>query len=164
MAKPVMMFPDLKKTKRDELLAKLSDAPVEHAEALLELYELVQVLHDRGILDLLRGLAGASDDVIGRLAVGLSAPETIRASRNVIELAKVLAKIDPDELQGNIDQGELLLKRQNAASGKPGLWAIIRRMTSSDAVRALALFAEVMNVIGRRVSERSEASRKQRAG
>ena len=46
MAKAITVFPRLK-TERDELLTKLSEAPVEHAAALLDLYELAQVLHER---------------------------------------------------------------------------------------------------------------------
>ena len=53
MAKPVTVFPKLK-TERDESLTKLSEAPVEHAAALLDMYELIQVLHEHGTLDFLR--------------------------------------------------------------------------------------------------------------
>jgi hypothetical protein len=51
------------------------------------------------------GLAGASDGVIGRLAEGMSTPESIWALRNIIEMTKLLARIDPEELRHTIDQG-----------------------------------------------------------
>jgi beta-phosphoglucomutase-like phosphatase (HAD superfamily) len=34
---------------REELRNRLENAPVEHAEALLDSYELLQQLHDRGV-------------------------------------------------------------------------------------------------------------------
>lgn len=164
MAKPVTMFPKLR-SEREELLTKLSEAPVEHAAALLDLYELVQVLHEHGALDLLRGLAGASDDVIGRIAEGMSTPESIRASRNVIEMTKLLSRIDPDELRQTLDEGsQFLASRQEADSEPPGLWTIFRRMTSRDGRRALALIAETLNVFGRRLGERGKDTREQRTG
>ncbi len=48
---------------REDLQRKLAEAPVEHAAAILSLYELVQKLHDSGSLDLLRGFfwRGRSD-------------------------------------------------------------------------------------------------------
>jgi uncharacterized protein YjgD (DUF1641 family) len=163
MAKPVTVFPKLR-SEREELLAKLSDAPVEHAAALLDLYELVQVLHKHGTLDLLRGLVGASDDLIGRLAAGLSKPESIRASRNVIEMTKLLSQIDPEALRRTIDQGgQFLASEQIAHSEPPGLWNIFRRITSRDGRRALALIVEVLNEIGSRLKDRGDIGRTQKA-
>jgi uncharacterized protein YjgD (DUF1641 family) len=151
MAKPVTMFPKIR-NEREELLAKLSDAPLEHAAALLDLYELAQVLHEHGTLDLLRGLVGASDDLIGRLANGMSKPESIRASRNLVELVKLLSWFDPETLKGVVDQGETLLASGPIAQSEPpGWWTIFQRMTSRDGRRGLALIAEVMNEFGRRI-------------
>ena len=45
---------------RKELIARLEQAPVEHAEALLESYELLQELHEHRVLALLRGALSAS--------------------------------------------------------------------------------------------------------
>ena len=158
MAKAVTVFPRLK-TERDELLTKLSEAPVEHAAALLDLYELAQVLHERGTLDFVRGLAGASDDVIGRLAEGMSTPESIRFSRNLIELTKLLSQVDPEQLRSTFDEGAKLLSSRPIADSKPpGLWAIFRRVTSRDGRRALALIAETLNEIGHKLNHRGEVA------
>jgi uncharacterized protein YjgD (DUF1641 family) len=163
MAKPVTVFPK-PRGEREELLAKLSDAPVEHATALLDLYELVQVLHERGTLELLRGAVGASDDIISRLAAGMSKPESIRATRNLIEMTKLLAQIDPDALQRTTDQaGKFLASEQIANSEPPGLWTLFRRMTSRDGRRALAFMVEVLNEIGRGVRNRSDFRTTQKA-
>ena len=44
--------------------ADLHNAPQKHADALLSALELLQLLHDRGVLDLLRGMAGAGDKLV----------------------------------------------------------------------------------------------------
>jgi hypothetical protein len=49
---------------REELRYRLQDAPVEHAEAILDSYELLQDLHDRGVFQLLRGALEASDKIV----------------------------------------------------------------------------------------------------
>jgi uncharacterized protein YjgD (DUF1641 family) len=142
------MFPKLSNI-REQRMSKLSDAPVEHAEALLDLYELLQVLHERGTLDLLRGLAGASDDIIARLAEAGSQPGSVRAARNLIEISKLLTLFDPEGLQKTVEHTEALLA--NSQAEPPGMWAILRRMTTRDARRAFAFFAEVLNETGRRI-------------
>lgn len=157
MANPVTMFPRLNNI-REERMSKLSDAPAEHAEALLDLYELVQVLHERGTLDLLRGLVGASDDIIGRLAEAGSQPGSVRAVRNLIEISKLLTLFDPEGLQKTVEHTEALLA--NSQAEPPGMWSILRRMTSRDARRALAFFAEVLNETGRRIRHSTSETRK----
>ena len=49
---------------REELRKRLDQAPIAHAEALLDSYELLQQLRDHGIFELLRGALSASDKLI----------------------------------------------------------------------------------------------------
>ncbi|HYZ86007.1 MAG TPA: hypothetical protein VE621_16470, partial [Bryobacteraceae bacterium] len=63
---------------------KLQEAPLEHAEALLSAMQLLQALHDRGVLSLLRGLVDAGDDVIGIATKAIDTPEAIRGIRNLV--------------------------------------------------------------------------------
>jgi uncharacterized protein YjgD (DUF1641 family) len=148
MAKFVTTFPKLA-NKREELLEKLSEAPIEHAAALLDLYQLAQVMHDKGTLDFLRGLVGASDDIIGRVANGMSQPESIRAVRNLVEVTKLLAKIDPATLHASLEEGGEFFQSDYAQKEPPSMWTILRRMTSRDARRALSVMADALNGIGR---------------
>ena len=83
---------------RAELAARLQDVPHEHAEALLAACEVLQLLHDRGVLEFMRGLLGSSDEVL-EIAVGAAKrPESIRTIRNGIVLMKLLGSIDPERL------------------------------------------------------------------
>ncbi|MBV8631733.1 MAG: DUF1641 domain-containing protein, partial [Silvibacterium sp.] len=61
MARPIELTPKFSPAQgaREELKRRVDAAPVEHGEALLDAYELLQQLHESGTLDVLRGLLGA---------------------------------------------------------------------------------------------------------
>src|SRR5882672_9368635 len=101
MAQPIPFLPPANHTASNA--ERLRNAPAEHAEALLSAYELLQVLHDRGVLNLLRGLAGGGEEVIGAIAAAVDTPESIRAIRNLLLLTKLFANIPPDVLNSLID-------------------------------------------------------------
>src|SRR5438874_12440096 len=68
---------------RITLQSRLRDAPAAHAEALLDAYEVIQGLHDRGVLDLLRGALGSGDKLLD-IAVG--AAESLASIRGIRNL------------------------------------------------------------------------------
>ena len=70
---------------------RLADALDKHTDAIVSALELLQLLHDRGVLDLLRGLVGAGDQLAGMLTAAAGAPESLRGMRNFILLTKFFA-------------------------------------------------------------------------
>src|SRR5437868_12777067 len=48
---------------RAELQARLQNAPLDHAQALMAAYEVLQGLHDRGVFEMLRGALGSTNNV-----------------------------------------------------------------------------------------------------
>src|SRR5437879_13796134 len=56
-------------------MERLRTAPEEHAEAVLSAYELLQLLHDRGVLNLLRGLVDGGDELISTVTTAVDTPE-----------------------------------------------------------------------------------------
>ena len=62
---------------REALYSRLQNAPVEHAEAVLAAYEVLQGFHDRGILEVLRGALGSSDKVLEIVVEAIKTPELI---------------------------------------------------------------------------------------
>src|ERR1700684_1208572 len=84
---------------REELRKRLDQAPLAHAEALLDSYELLQQLHDHGVFELLRGGFSASDKLIETSVDAAKSDESVRAIRNAIILGKVLGAINPDVLR-----------------------------------------------------------------
>jgi uncharacterized protein YjgD (DUF1641 family) len=97
MASPIK-FESGPRDAREELLERLELAPAEHAEALLSVYDLVQGLHDRGVLDAVNGVLNSSNFILETAVETVNTPENIRAIRNLLLLSKVLANIDPDVL------------------------------------------------------------------
>jgi uncharacterized protein YjgD (DUF1641 family) len=98
MAHPITFTPQPVDPK-EERMRQLASAPRDHAEALLVLYDLLDVAHEKGVLDLLRGIVGGRDVLAETLSEGMAMPETIAAARNGIALVRLLAAIDPELLQ-----------------------------------------------------------------
>jgi uncharacterized protein YjgD (DUF1641 family) len=111
---------------RGELLSRLETAPAEHAEALLAAYEVLQGLHDRGVMELLRGALGSSDKVVEIAVDAAKSPESIRGIRNLLLLVKMLGEIDPVHLGQMTRAVPAALNSCDQESKPPGLWKLLR--------------------------------------
>ncbi|MGA2051599.1 MAG: DUF1641 domain-containing protein, partial [Terracidiphilus sp.] len=112
---------------RQELRKRLEAAPIEHAEALLDSYELLQQLHDHGVFQLLRSAVGASDKLVESAVETAKSDQSVRAIRNVIILGKMLGEIDPDVLRGvAVAVGETL-GCQKPVIEPPGLFSLLNQ-------------------------------------
>jgi uncharacterized protein YjgD (DUF1641 family) len=148
MAKPIQLdFPA--RDHEAELRQRLSEAPIEHAAAILEFLELLQVLHERNILSTLRGAAGAGDNLIGQLSRAAAQPDSVRAMRNAIALAGIFSQIDPaliETIRKAIAPGS---EGRNPSSGEtPGFWKIARTLWSPPVRRTLFAAGIVLAAIG----------------
>src|SRR5437879_4642725 len=83
-----------------ELRARLDRVPEEHGEAILVAYDVLQELHDRGVLEIVRGALAASDDILERVVDNAKTPEAVRAIRNLIFWRQILGSIEPDWFKG----------------------------------------------------------------
>jgi uncharacterized protein YjgD (DUF1641 family) len=148
MAQPI----PLKLAPRDskqELLAKLEQAPAEHAAALLDSYELLQQLHEHGVFTLMRGALGATDKLVEAASAGANSTEAIRAMRNAIILAKMLGSIDPEFLQGvSAAVGETFGDAKFIPAKPPGLFSLLIGFTGPDHRRGLALVERLFKKLG----------------
>ena len=88
MAQPIAFHPKANPNRRTA--SGCERAPQEHADAILSALELLQLLHDRGVLDLLRGVVGAGDKLVDTVTAAVDTPESLRAIRNFILLSEVL--------------------------------------------------------------------------
>jgi uncharacterized protein YjgD (DUF1641 family) len=79
--------------------ARLERAPAEHADALLAGIEVLQSLHDRGVLELLKGAVDGGDKILELVVDVSKSEEAIRGMRNLLILSKTFASIDPDLMQ-----------------------------------------------------------------
>lgn len=133
---------------REELRARLECAPEEHAEAILEGFELLQELHDAGVLNLLGGMLRAGDRLADIGTSALDTPAVVRAMRNFILLTKFFGSLDSDVLSSlaqTVMQGAEKEKGRRA----PGFVQLFRRLRSEDCRHALAILLDLVEAVGK---------------
>src|SRR5258705_9599485 len=152
MSEPIRLeFPP--RDARAELRARLQNAPLQHAEALLSGYDLLQRLHDRGVLELLRGGLGSSDQVLSIVVDAAKTPEAINATRNLLILSKVMFTLEPELLESiaNAVPNTLALAREQ----KPlSPWQMFKKMCSQDTRRALSAMLGLLESFGKGLAAR----------
>jgi uncharacterized protein YjgD (DUF1641 family) len=154
MAVPVPVKQFVQTDPREELVRRIEDAPVAHADAVLSAYELLQQLHDTGTLDVLRGALGAGDVLVEHVVSLVTAPEAVNALRNLILIGKVLGSINPEVLHAVVE-GIPQTTAQTPGGKPPSLFALGRRMASQDARRGLAAAVSVVELVGRGLANES---------
>jgi len=149
MAKPVPLELPARDP-REELRSRLDKAPLEHAEALLAGYEVLQGLHDEGVLELLRGLLGSGGKVLETVTEAARAPESVRAIRNLIILGKTLGNIDPELFDGfAMALPEAMRQARTQGKEPPGFFAILNKFRSKDLRRGLVAVNSLLEAGGR---------------
>jgi uncharacterized protein YjgD (DUF1641 family) len=141
---------------RGDLNVRLQHAPLDHAEAVLAGYEVLQGLHDHGVLELMRGILGGSDKVLNQAVAVASGPEAIRASRNLLLLVQTLAEIDP-VLLGDLTRAipKALVQANAEENRPPGLFKLLSTFWNRDFRRGLAAFNDLLVEFGRNLSAKN---------
>jgi uncharacterized protein YjgD (DUF1641 family) len=144
---------------RKELETRLQNAPIQHAAALLSGYELLQVLHESGALDILRGLLGSKDKLVDQAADKANTPATIRMMRNSAVLIGALGEMNPEALQALATSwSQALTETREKACDPPGFWKILRQFHGEDLRRGLVLVNTLLEKFGKNLcSERSKS-------
>jgi uncharacterized protein YjgD (DUF1641 family) len=129
---------------REDLILRVEQVPVEHAEAVLAAYDLLQRLHEKGLLDLLNGLLSAGDTVVNHVVDVVSSKEMVTALRIGLIFSNLLSSIDPDQLHAIV-----------AGDGQktPSWFALGKQAASKDARRGMAAAVELLSVFGAALSK-----------
>ena len=134
---------------RRELHVRLQNAPIEHAEALLAGYEVLQGLHESGALDMLRGVLDSKDKLISQVVDASNVPAGIRAMRNLMVLANALGEIDPVALNAiTLSWAQALAETRHKAANPPGFWSLLRSFHGKDLRRGLVLVNTLLEKFG----------------
>jgi len=140
---------------REELRERLENAPVEHAEALLDSYEVLQQLHDRGVFEMLRGVLGASDKLVETAVESARSDEAVRALRNTIIFGKMMGSINPDLLQGiAVAVAETLGSYKKPVIEPPGLFSLLSQFRHPELRRSIALINRFLESLGNQLGSR----------
>ncbi len=152
MARPIAFKPVTVDFKAD-FLRKLERAPEDHAEALLLLYEVLEAARREGVLDLLHGMIGARDSIVGTVSKYASQPEGVAAIRNLLTALKLLTELDPEVLDKltRVLAGANQEFRQEKAP--PSLWQLFKRTNSEDSRRGLSFMTLILSGLGRSLKE-----------
>jgi uncharacterized protein YjgD (DUF1641 family) len=153
MARPIPLeLP--KRDPREELRSRLEQAPAEHAEALLAGLEVLQGLHDRGVLEVLRGVLDGGNKILEIAVEASQTPEAIRGIRSLIIMAKMVGSIDPELLKKFTEAVPDALAGAVKAqeTEPPGFWEALRMLRSKNMRRGLAVMNSVLEALGKNPS------------
>jgi len=153
MARPIPL--DLpKRNPREEVISRLEKAPAEHAEALLAGFEVLQALHDQGVLEILRGVLEGGNKILEIVVEAAKTPEAIRGIRNVMIMSKMLGSIDPELLKKLAEAIPDVIEGEAKAeeTEPPGWWESLRILRSKNLRRGLAVTNNVLEALGRTFS------------
>lgn len=140
---------------REELRKRLDQAPIAHAEALLDSYELLQQLHDHGVFELLRGALGASDKLVKTAVDATRSEESVRAIRNAIIVGKTLGAINPEVLQCiALAASETLGCYEKPVIEPPGLFSLLSQFRHKELRRSIALINRFLEKLGNQIKLR----------
>jgi uncharacterized protein YjgD (DUF1641 family) len=133
-----------------ELRSRLEQAPEEHAEAILAAYEVLQELHNRGALEIMRGALAASDDILEKVVDNAKTPEAIRAIRNILFFRRILGSIEPEWFEGVFQAIPEGIAQVTAERDQPvSFFGLLRRLVSKDSLRGLAAAIDFLQAFGR---------------
>jgi len=153
MAKPIPLeLP--KRDPQEELRSRLEKAPDQHAAALLAALDVLQALHDQGVLEILRGVLGGGNKLLEIVVDASKTPEAIRGIRNLVIMSKILGSMDPELLKKFAEATpDVLVGAANAqATPPPGFWETLRMLRSKNLRRALAVANNLLEALGRSFS------------
>ena len=144
---------------RQELHSRLEQAPVDHAEAVLASFEVLQGLHNQGVLELLRGMLGGGDKILEILVQATKTPEAVRGIRNLLIMTKVLGAIEPELLEKFAQAiPDALVGVSKAELTEPlGFWGVLKIFGSKDLRRGLAVVNNLLEAWGRNFSTQKKS-------
>ena len=124
---------------RLDLVRRIESAPREHAEAVLEAYDVLQRLHDTGALGLVNGLLSAEDTVIDKVADVVSSKQAVTALRIAMILGNALTSIDANRVHAAVTEAE---------THTPSLWKLLSIACSKEVRKAAGLGLSLAQIFG----------------
>lgn len=156
MAQPILLTLPPRDPERD-LKLKLEAAPAKHAEAILSGLEVLQLMHEKGVLELMRGMLGGGDKIIAQAVVVASDPGAVRASRNALLMVKALGQLEPELLSDLTTSLAPALNQANRDEARPpGLIKLFRTFWNPDFRRGLAALNDLLETFGKNLKTKGE--------
>jgi uncharacterized protein YjgD (DUF1641 family) len=149
MAQPILLEVQ-PRNPRAELRSRLDQAPEQHAEAVLAAYEVLQELHNHGVLEIIRGALAASDELLEKVVDNVRTPKAIRGVRNLLFWRRILGSIEPEWFKGIFQAIPEGIAQATAERERPvSFFGLLRRLSNKDTLRGLAAAIDFLEAFGR---------------
>jgi uncharacterized protein YjgD (DUF1641 family) len=146
MAPPISYIPSPARGESAE--DRLRQGAAAHADAILSGYEVLQLLQDRGVLELVRGGLGAGGEIVETVTSAVNTPDATRAIRNFILLTKFFGSIPPDVLN-SLAHTVIEGSQKKKAEKPPSLWQLFRRLRHENTRYALGVILDLTESFGK---------------
>jgi len=150
--KNVLSEEEKQKASLDQLAAELA----EREAALKQTLELVQELHDSGILEAVQAMLKAKAD-IAKIVVGQATRKPITNTiNNLMGAAGALSEMDPElakKLAGSLSAGLEEAKEQLQSPKKTRIFDLMKAMNDPDINRAIGFGIRFLKGVGKGLKE-----------
>lgn len=142
--------------KRKQDLDEVENALIENKESILELLQMLNHMHDRGILSLLTGLFGQGDKVMDILVKKADTPETANTLKNLLLMVGVLGTINVKQLEPillKVNSGIARVAEEKDTDEKTGVFDIMRSLKDPEINRSVTLLLNFLKGMGQDTSQ-----------
>lgn len=142
--------------KRQMDLKEVEDALIHNKDAILESLQVIQHMHDRGVISLLNGLFGQGDKVLKILMGKADTPETANTLKNLLLMVGVLGTLDVKQLEPillKLNAGIARVAEIKDHDEKIGYFDIFRSLKDPEVNRSITFLFEFLKGMGEDTKE-----------
>ncbi|WP_338473390.1 DUF1641 domain-containing protein (plasmid) [Niallia sp. XMNu-256] len=141
--------------KRKQDLRQIEDSLLKNKQALLDTLDLVQHMHDRGIISLLSGLFAEGDKVLQILIEKANTKETANTLKNLLLMVGVLGTLNVKQLEPillKLNAGIARVSESKDHDDQVGYFDIFKSLKDPEINRSIAFFFEFLKGMGSEMS------------
>ena len=159
MAKPIHMIKRIELTeeqKKEQSLESLLTEVAQNKDSLVETLDLLQELHNSGILDGINSLVKTKEEV-AKIAVGQMTREPVtNMINNAMAAGGVLTQMDPEmtkKLMGSVAKGLEKAEQGLQSNSTTGILDIMKALKDPDMNRAITFGLNLLKGIGEELKD-----------
>ncbi|MCQ6280878.1 DUF1641 domain-containing protein [Bacillus sp. EB600] len=159
MAKPIKLIKKVEFTeeqKKSQSLESLISEVAQNKDSLLDTLQLVQELHNSGILEALNSLVKAKEEV-AKIAVGQMMREPVaNIINNAMAAGGALTALEPEttkKLMGSVAKGLEKAEQGLQSNSKVGILDLLKVLNDPDINRAIGFGLNLLKGIGEGLKE-----------
>lgn len=137
--------------KRSNDLREVEDALIQNKAAILQTLEIMNHMHDKGILPLLNGLFGQGDKVMDIAVKAMDKPENTNTLKNLLLLLGTLGMINVKQLEPfllKIDSGIARVAEYKDTEEKTSYFDLVRSLKDPEVNKAVTILMQFLKGMG----------------